>query len=175
MSNQESKIPVSKLVILFLFNSLEIPLNELQVVRILTDHDWANYFDVKENLFELADSGMLEKRETPHGVYLSITPSGKASIELFYKDIMLSVREQIAQFSKTHVDELAREADLFSDYIKVSDSEYRVTLKILFKTRPTFELEIFVYSKEEAETLIRNWQAGAKNIYQHIYTELMKG
>ncbi len=175
MNNQESGIPVSKLVILYLFDSLGITLNEHQTVRILTDHDWANYFDVKENLFELADSGMLETHETPHGVFYQITPSGKSSIEIFYKDIMLSVREQISTFSKANRDELAREADLFSDYIKVSDDEYRVTLKILFKTRPTFELEIFVYSKEEAETLIRNWHAGAKNIYQHIYTELMKG
>jgi|GEM_PF-928610 len=175
MSNAETKIPVSKLVILFLFNSLNITLNEHQVIRILTDHDWANYFDLKAHLFELTKTDMLALRETPHGVFYSITPAGKASIDLFCKDIMLSTRQQIMAFAKANTDDLNREADLFSDYIKVSDTEFRVTLKILDKTLPTFELDLLVYSKEEAETLIKNWNAGAKNIYQHIYTELMNG
>lgn len=175
MNDQETKIPVSKLVILFLFNTLDITLNEMQIVRILTNHDWANYFDIKTHLFELVEAEMLGRRETPHGVFYSITPSGKESISLFFKDIMLSAREQIIAFSKANLDELNREADLFSDYIMVSDTEFRVTLKILEDTLPTFELDLLVYSKEEAETLIRNWTAGAKNIYRHIYTELMNG
>ena len=175
MINQETKIPVSKLVILFLFNTLNITLNEHQVVRILTNHDWANYFDIKDHLFELVETEMLSKRETPHGVFYTITPLGTDSINLFYKDIMLSVRENIDSFSKQNGDTLNREADLYSDYIMVSDTEFRVTLKILDKTQPTFELDLLVYSKDEAETLIRNWNISAKGIYQHIYTELMKG
>ncbi len=175
MSNQETKIPISKLVILFLFNTLDITLNELQIVRILTNQDWANYFDIKTHLFELVETDMLSQRETPHGVFYAITPSGKESISLFFKDIMLSVREQITAFCKKNADELYREADLFSDYIMVSDTQFRVTLKILEDTQPTFELDLLVYSKEEAETLIKNWSAGAKNIYRHIYTELMNG
>ena len=175
MSNQETKIPVSKLVILFLFNTLNITLNEHQIVRILTNQDWANYFDIKTHLFELTETEMLSKRETPHGVFYAITASGKACINLFFKDIMLSTREKITAFCKANLDELNREADLFSDYIMVSDTEFRVTLKILEDTQPTFELDLLVYSKDEAETLIKNWTSGAKNIYRHIYTELMKG
>jgi len=168
------KIPAPKLVILFLFQTLDIKLNELQLVRILPENDWANYFDIKESLSELSKTGMLLKQESPNGIFYQITDAGQESINLFYKDIRHSIREDIKQYASKNRDNLARESDLFSDYIKLSDDEFRVILKILDNTLTIFEIQLMAYTKEQAETMIKNWQSAASVIYKSAYTELIK-
>jgi len=173
MSTQNAKIPTSKLIILYLLNSLDFKLSELQIVKCITENDWANYFDIKEHLFELSEKDMLKKRETPNGVFYTITDIGKSSIDMFYKDILHSVRENIDSFSERNADLLKKESDLFADYIKLKDSEYRVTLRILEDTRSIFEINLVVYSKKEAEQIMINWLKSASNIYKYSYTELL--
>lgn len=168
------RIPTPKLVILFLLRSLDIQLNELQIVRILTENDWANYFDIKESLSELSETGMLFKLETPNGVFYHITDAGTESFLLFFKDIRHSVREEIKRFAVKNRDNLSRESDLFSDYIKLSDDEYRVILKILDQTRTVFEIQLMAYTKEQAEAMIKNWTNAAAVVYKSAYTELIK-
>ena len=172
MNNE--RIPAPKLVILFLFNTLETTLNELQLVSVLTENDWANYFDIKESLAELSEVGMLFRQETPNGIFYQITDSGKESLSHFYKDILHSVRESIIQYCAANRDTLSRERDLFSDYIKLDDDEYRVTLRILDNTKPIFEINLTAYTKEQAETMISNWSEAASVIYKSAYTELIK-
>jgi hypothetical protein len=173
MSNQNQKIPISKLVILYLLNSLDLQLSEHQIVKCITNNNWGNYFDIKESLFELSEIDMLKKRETPNGVFYTITDIGKSSIEIFSKDILHSVRENIDSYSKNNRDSLQKESDLFADYIKLKDNEFRVTLRILEDTSSIFEINLVVYSKGEAETIINNWLKSASNIYKYTYTELM--
>jgi len=173
MSTQDTKISVSKLILLYLFNAVDIKLSELQIIRCITNQNWSNYFDIKESLFELNKSGMLEKRESPNGLFYHITTSGKESIGLFYKDILHSVRDSIDQYSKANKDQLKKESDLFADYIKLGDDEYRVSLRILDDTRSIFEINLVVYSKDEAEQMMNNWLSSAQNIYKFDYTELM--
>ena len=163
-----------KLTILYLFKTLDITLNEFQLVRVLTENDWANYFDIKESLAELSDVGMLLRQETPNGIFYQITEAGKESLSHFYKDILHSVRERVRQYCAVNRDDLSRESELFSDYIKLDDDEYRVTLRILEKTKTVFEVNLTAYSKEQAETMIKNWPDAASVIYKSAYTELIK-
>lgn len=173
MTTKKQEVSISKLIILYFLNTLSFKLSELQIIKAITDNEWANYFDIKENLFELSESDMLKKRETPNGVFYTITDIGKSSISIFYKDILHSVRENIDKFSKDNLDILHRESELFSDYIKLKDDEFRVTLRILEDTSPIFEINLVVYSKEEAEQIMNNWLSSASNIYKYAYTELM--
>ena len=168
------KIPAPKLVILFILQSLDIQLNELQIVRVLTENDWANYFDIKESLSGLCETGALYRQDSPNGIFYQITDAGRDSINLFYKDIRHSVREDILEYAQKNRDDLARESDLFSDYIKLSDDEFRVILKILDNTRTVFEIHLMAYTKEHAETMIKNWKSAASVIYKSVYTELIR-
>jgi len=174
MNNQYIKIPQSKLIILYMFNSIDLQLSELQAIKYLTTNDWANYFDVKEHIEELIKSELLLKQETPSGVYYSITPSGKESIDLFYKEILFSVRKDIDDFACDSKEMIRLESGLFSDYLKLADDEYRVNLRVLDNARTTFEINIIVYSKTEAEALMNNWVSRASTIFKNTYSELIK-
>ncbi len=174
MTNKYIKIPQSKLIILYMFKSISLQLSELQAIKYLTTNDWANYFDVKEHLDDLVSSNMLLKQETPNGRYFSITESGIESIDLFYKEILFSVRKDIDDFAQESKEVIKLESGLFSDYLKLSEDEYRVNLRVLDNARTTFEINIMVYSKHEAESLMNNWVSRASNIYKYTYSELIK-
>ena len=61
---QEKRITQNKLIILYLLQSINIRLSEIQIFRIVSDKNWINYFDLRECLFELVQTNMLETHDT---------------------------------------------------------------------------------------------------------------
>jgi hypothetical protein len=174
MNDNYTKVPESKLIILYMFATISSKLSELQAIKYLTTNKWANYFDVKQHLCDLSSSNLLSVQDTPNGRYYAITDSGRESIEIFHKEILFSVRKSIDAFCLDNDDTIRLESGLFSDYIKLSDDEYRVNLKVLDDLRTSFELNIIVYSKREAEMLMNNWVTRATDIYKYTYASLIK-
>ena len=66
------------------------------------------------------------------------------------------------------------ETQLYAEYIRISDGEYRVTLKILERDVPVLDLNIVCYSKREAQAITSNWQDRATTIYRDLLLSLLQ-
>ena len=164
---QIEPIAQSKLLILYLLKTISIQLSELQILRIVTENGWLNYFDLKECMFELIESRLVEQRDTPSGMFYSITELGNTTVYYLAKEMPASLRKSIDTYCEANRDELRLETELCADYIKIDESEYKVMLKVLENQAPVFELNIVTYSQASAETFINKWKSVAPKIYKH--------
>jgi len=167
-------IAQNKLLILYLLKSINIQLSELQILRIVSENGWLNYFDLKECLFELIEGRLVEQRETPNGTFYSITELGESTVFYLEKELPESQRKAIDAYCDANRDALRLETELSADYIKIDEGEYRVMLKILENQLPVFELNLITWSKNSAEAFIHRWKDVAPAIYKATYDILSK-
>jgi hypothetical protein len=169
---QKNTIAQNKLLILYLLKTINIQLSEIQILRIVTDNGWLNYFDLKESLFELVESNLVQQRETPNGTFFSISQLGCDTLYFFEKELLISQRKAIDEFCDANRGELRLETELSADYIKIDDGEYKVMLKVLENQIPVFELNLITFSKTSAEAFISKWKHVAPIIYKNTYDTL---
>ncbi len=50
----------NRLIILFLYHKMGMPLSDKMIEEYLLDKDWMNYFDLKNQLITMAEDGYLE-------------------------------------------------------------------------------------------------------------------
>ena len=166
---QIKAIAQNKLLILYLLKTINIHLSELQILRIVTDNNWLNYFDLKECMFELIESNLVDQRETPSGVFYSITELGCTTLFHLEKELLSSQRKAIDKYCEENRDELRLETELFAEYIKIDEGEYKVMLKVLENQIPVFELNLITWSQSSAEAFIKKWRDAAPKIYKSTY------
>lgn len=169
---QIETIAQNKLLILYLLKTINIRLSELQILRIVTDNNWLNYFDLKECMFELIESALVEQRETPNGTFYAITELGQTTLFYLEKELLNSQRKAINEYCEVNRDDLRLETELFADYIKTDENEYKIILKILENQVPVFELNLITCSQKSAEVFIKNWKTAAPKIYKNAYDNL---
>ena len=87
---------------------------------------------------------------------------------------LLALREEISAYASQNREKLRLETQLYAEYIRISDGEYRVTLKILERDVPVLDLNIVCYSKREAQTITSNWQDRATTIYKDLLLSLLQ-
>ncbi len=169
---QKNTIAQNKLLILYLLKTIDIQLSEIQILRIVTDNGWLNYFDLKESLFELVESNLVAQRDTPNGIFFSISPPGCDTLFYFEKELLSSQRKAIDEFCDANRGDLRLETELSADYVKIDDGEYKVMLKVLENQIPVFELNLVTFSKASAEAFISKWKRVAPIIYKNTYDTL---
>ena len=162
----------NKLLLLYLLDKSEIGLSELQLVRIFGELSFMGYFDLKECMFELEQGHHIYSKQTPQCVTYGITEKGSRMLDVLLSDLRLSFRERIDAYLEKHSGELKMESQLAGEMIKLSESEYRVILKVLEEDRTVFELSCIVYSKESAQTMLENWRSNAVSLYKDVLTRL---
>jgi len=165
-------IAQNKLLILYLLKTINIPLSELQILRTVTENNWLNYFDLKECMFELMESNLVEQRETPSGNFYSVTELGKNTLFYLEKELLSSQRRAIDEYCDANRDELRLETELSAEYLKIDEGEYKVMLKVLENSVPVFELNLITYSQATAEAFIGKWKRVAPKIYRRTYDDL---
>lgn len=159
---------------LYLLETIDTRLSETQLLRVISDNDWMNYFDYELSLKALEESHMLEAEPSINGVFYTITDIGRQTLSYFEKDLPYSLREAVRAYCKAHRDELVLEARLFGESLRLSDSEYLVRLRILEKNATVFELSLIAGSKEEATHYVENWKRRAQDIFKMSYEMLVK-
>ena len=162
----------NKLLLLYLLQKSGMALSELQLVRIMAELSFMGYFDLKECIFELEQGGHLYSKMTPQNTVYGITEAGENMLNVLVNDLRLSFRETVDAYLKEHRGELELESQLVGEYIKLSQNEYRVILKVLEHDRTIFEINSIVYSKTEAQNIVDNWRKNAVNIYKDVILRL---
>lgn len=174
MATKDSGISTTKLLLLYLLNAVDSRLSELQILRIVSENNWVSYFDLQENIFELVQGDMLEAKQNINGKFYTITELGKDTLHFFQKELRASLRQEIDTYAQQNREQLRLETQLYAEYIRISDGEYRVTLKILERDVPVLDLNIVCYSKREAQAIAANWQSRATAIYKDLLIALLQ-
>ena len=168
---------ISKLIMLFVMEKMEMPLTEKSIIDICTSqNDWLNYMECKDVLYQLIDASFIYCIDG-HGneEQFTITFEGQNCLEHFYQRIPLHLREQIIEYIKNNRAHFKKSQEYVADYSKNSDGTYLVVLKIRSHTvnYPMFEIKIATASRQSAIEACNNWRENAHLVYEQVYESLI--
>ncbi len=165
----------NKLLILFVFDKMEMPLAEDSIADLCCNSNtWLNYMDFKLALQQLIEANFVysinsNQSSTP---LFTITPEGRVCLAHFFTRIPSSLREIISDCVKVNRLNYRRKQEYFSDYRKKADGTYDVILKIIEPTQPALEIKINVPNRNVAKYVYSKWEDKAANAFQMIYSFL---
>ncbi|MEG1395282.1 MAG: DUF4364 family protein [Clostridia bacterium] len=169
------KIVINKLVLLYIFDKMDVPLQENVILDMTTENDWINYIECKESLCDLIKTSfitnMAPRNATPR---YAITSDGRECLDSFYIQIPSSVRDTITENIKENRMQYRKKQDYFSDYYKNADGTYTVVLKIDSTTVPLMELKLNIQSRHTAKWIFKNWIDKAALVYEFIQENLVE-
>ena len=165
----------NKLIILYIFDQMETPLNEETLLEICNENAWVPYMEAKQSILELVRSSFIINVSKSNTPTYAITSDGSACLIHFPNKIPLSIREDIKdKISKNRLSYRKRQ-EYFSDYFKNTDGTYTVILKILSTTeQPILELKLNINSRVTAKWIYKNWKDKAAIIYELINENLIE-
>ncbi|MDD6053737.1 MAG: DUF4364 family protein [Clostridiales bacterium] len=168
----------NKLLLLFVFDKMEMPLTEDSLSDLCCNSNgWMNYMDFKFALTQLIEANFVyhtNKNSSGSPLY-TITPEGRVCLAHFFVRLPSSLREQISNCVKVNRLNYRRKQEYFSDYHKNADGTYDVILKILEPTQqqPTLDLKINVPNRSIAKYIFTKWEDKAANAFQLLYDYLV--
>lgn len=165
---------VNKLIILYVFDAMEMSLTEDTVVDICYyDIACMQFIDCKEAMANLIEAGLLCVTSSTGKPMYAITHDGSECLAHFYTRIPSHLRDQITAFGKENRLRLRKQQEYFSDYFKNDDGSYTVLLRILDQKLVIMELKLVVSSRNSAKWITKNWCDKAAQIYGVLHETLL--
>lgn len=164
---------VQKLVILFVFDKMSIPLSEATLLDICSsDNAWLSYMECKQYLAELIETNLIYRM--PKGDMLGITQDGISCLSLFVTRIPASIREDIVQYARENRMRFKKRQAYFCDYSKNADGTYTVIMRINNDIGTIMELKLVVANRQLAKYLYKSWVDKASTAYSLIHDTLLE-
>lgn len=173
MEINQDKIAVHKLTLLYLLHHARASLSEERLSEICAQLGLMEYFDLKTNLHDLTENHLITFLDQINGRFYSITESGSSTLSFFQKNLLYTTRSKIDTYLQAHEQELSLEASISAEYIRLSDHQYRVILRILEKNIPSFEISFLAESAAEADKYVTAWRTRALHIYRSTFELLI--
>lgn len=165
----------NKLILLFIFDKMDIPMQESIVVDMATENEWISYMECKENFYELIKTSFITNLASKSSIpRYAITSDGRECLKHFYTQIPISLRDRITENVKENRLKYRKKQDYFSDYYKNADGTYTVVLKIESTTNPIMELRLNIQSRNTAKWIFKTWIEKAPLVYEYISENLIE-
>ena len=173
MEVNQDKIAAHKLMLLYLLHHAQTPLSEERLSEICAQLGLMKYFDLKANLHDLTENQLISAVEQINGRFFSVTETGCSTLSFFQKNLLFSTRSKIDTYLQAHKQELCLEASISAEYIRLSEHQYRVILRILEKNIPAFEISFLAESAAEADKYVTAWRTRALHVYRSTFETLL--
>ncbi len=164
---------VQKLVVLFVFDKMAIPLSEATVLDICTsDNGWLTYMECKQYLAELIETNLVYR--IPKSENLNITQDGVSCLSLFFTRIPSSIRDEIVAYARENRMRFKKRQSYFCDYSKNHDGSYTVIMRINNDVTTLMELKMVVANRQLAKYLYKSWVDKASTTYALLHDNLLE-
>ena len=163
-----------KLTLLMLIHALEKPLTNEEITAIVLDAGLTDFISMQHYLTELCELAMLEQLANENKSYYLLTENGRVALDFFKARIPMHVQDKILKIAGKFKSQLPVETQIDSNYTKVNDEEYAVTLEISENHKPMMSLTLNVMSDKHAQQICSNWDEQATHTFGDILSILTK-
>lgn len=169
MFNNNTEIEVrDKLAILMLIHDIKVPLTNEEVSEMILNSGLINYITMQHYITELCDLSMLETIPQDGKEHYLLTENGRVALDFFKVRIPGHMQDKITKLITYFNKELPVETQIKSNYSKISDQEYEVTLIITEDSKNMMEVKVNVMSEKHAELICSKWEDSATHYYGDI-------
>lgn len=157
-----------KLLILYILDIAEIPMNNSEITQFLLENNYMNYFLAQQFISELVSSKFIEFSTKDGQEYYHLSSAGKDTLSFFNDRIPQSLKDEVNKKFQKKKEEMIKESQIVGNYYKKSDSEYIVNLKVIEKDVNLFSMSLNVVSNKQAKMICNNWKENPHKIYKKI-------
>ena len=161
----------NKILILYILKKVGKPLSHKELLELILTVADINYFYFQQFLSDLLEDHYITKTDGEIELY-ELTKEGTDSLELTLDLIPGITKLKIDSHFKESLDSIKDKFSISAEYTPLSETEFIVTCKIIEENSITFKLETRVGSKEQARTIVNNWNKNASYIYPKILENL---
>lgn len=172
MFGDTQELAENKLLLLYIFNNVQLPLSNTLITEIVLENNLLNYFQLQQYLSELVDSGFLKLEKENKKQLYNLTTAGKSVLQYFENRISSSKKEILKSYLKSRSEILKKEVEITADYFPGDDDDYIVTCKITENSLSIIELKLKVDSNDKAKQICSKWKCDPYKIYNIIIDNL---
>ena len=168
LTEDSSSLAEHKLLVLYILNKIGKPINQKALLELITSITDLNYFYFQQFLLDLIENNYCLSYEKDNELLYNITPEGKRAIELTSDMIPGILKLQVDNNLKESLDDIEDKYSISSDFTPIDENHFTVKCKIVENNNIMFELQTFAGSKEQAKSIVDNWNNNAEEIYPKI-------
>ncbi len=152
------------ILICYILDNIDEPFLKDDLVEIIQDNGFANYFETANSLSELIRNGNIRWTDEA-GTLLELTPNGRLISTQLHTALSLSLRQK-AVAAAARLQQVRRiEHENPVTISKAEGGGYQVTLRITDGIRDLMALTFFVPDISEANAVKRNFHKNPERLY----------
>ena len=171
---QLDELVLDKVIILYMMDTMEIPLSIEMMTDICAANEWVNYMDCRQCIYDLIESDFIVNISKNNTELYVLSANGKECLKIFFTKIPLSLRDTIKAHIRENCQSYRRRQDYFSNYYKNDDGSFTVLLRINTPSQPLMELKLCVQSVTSAKWINKMWIEKAPIVYELIHANLLE-
>ncbi len=168
-----SGMTLNKLNILYFMRALDLPMTTQQFVELDAREGWMGYFNLRQALIDLVESGLLNTIPSILGESYILSENGAAALLEFEKRIPDSQRAMLESTANENRKALLIQRQYSATMKKEAPLEYKVELKAFENEKAMFELSFMVTSREAAQLVCDEWSEKAPVVYNSVIMQLI--
>lgn len=166
--NSSEELAYHKLLILYVLQKINMDLTNSQITQVILETEVMNYFSLQQFLSQLMDSNFLKIYEDSNKEYYTLTQKGIEALEYFLSRIPTQITEKIDEYIKLNKENLLADTQVKSSFVRQSDNEYIVNLRVIENQSNLIDLNLNVSSEKQAKLICDNWKKNASYMYAEV-------
>lgn len=168
MFDNTLELAENKLLLLYVFNEIKLPVSNNQITQIILENNFINYFTLQQYISELVSSEFIKYIEDNDKHRLIITEKGSNVLSLFKNRISDSKLNAIDHYLKHQMENIKKEITVSAEYTIEKENNYIVNLKFGENDTDLINIKINVSSNKEARDICTNWKSNSSKLYENI-------
>lgn len=168
LTSNDETLAESKVLILYILNSLKKPVSNNALYKIILSVFDMNYFYFQQFLLDLIKSDFILTYEQEEQHMYLITEKGSRTLELTEDILPGIIKLQVDTNLKYTLDDVNEENSIVAEYTPVNENYYNVTCKIMENNECLFEIKTFAGSREQSKQIVDNWKKHAGVMYPDL-------
>ena len=172
--NSSEELASHKLLILYILNKINMDLTNSQITQVVLETEMMNYFSLQQFLSQLMESKFLATYKDSNREYYSLTQKGLEILEYFLSRIPGDVTKKIDGYIINNKESLLSDTQVKSSFVKQSDHEFIVNLRVIENQSNLIDLNLNVSSEKQAKLICNNWKKNASYMYAEVIDLLIR-
>ncbi|MCH5158075.1 MAG: DUF4364 family protein [Clostridiales bacterium] len=174
MDQSEEEL-LNKLIVLFVFDKMDISLDEKTIINICyTQNGWMMPLYCMDAIQKLVKANFIHQQSRGKEKLYTMTPDGRICLANFYSRIPESLRQEISDYVKENRMSFKRQQEYRHTYYKNNDGTYTVWLRIVQPSSTLMDLKFVVANNKTAKSIHENWEKKAADIYLLLHDQLIE-
>ena len=163
----------NKLIILYILNKLEIPVSHMQLMKIILENRYMNYFTFQEIVKGLIETAFISSTQSEDSEIYTITDLGLNSLNFFEGRIPAGIRKYLDNNTSQLKSNVLTDSFILANIIEDKD-EFVVNCKISENEFSLIDIHLTVGTRADAQLICNNWKKSSGQIYSEIINALNK-